>query len=83
MKPDLQPVSANGIPIGEAHHNAKLTDREVELLRRLHEEGIGYRRLSLKFEISRSQVRRIVCFEKRATAPAGWRIAPMLRIVEG
>ena len=80
MKPVLQPVSAAGIPIGEAHHNAKLSDREVELVRKLHEQGFGYRRLAAKFEVSRTMIKMIVTFEKRATAAAGWRLAPTLRL---
>lgn len=82
MKPEMQPVSAAGKPLGEAHGRAKITDREVELIRELHERGLGYRKLAFKFEISRSHVRRIVFFEGRATTPAGWRVAPMLKIRE-
>lgn len=51
---------------GETHPAAKLSDHEVELIRRLHEvDGWGYRRLVAKFEISKTQVRRICHYQQR------------------
>ena len=52
---------------GERHHRARLTNDEVAMLRRLHGEGWGYRRLARKFEVSRTQVRRIVLGIERAS----------------
>jgi len=43
--------------VGDSHHNAKLSDDEVELLLALHDEGWGYRRLAAKFEIAKTTVR--------------------------
>ena len=53
-------VNENGRRIGQDHHNAKLTDHDVELLLQMHESGTGYRRLAATFEVSRSMVRYIV-----------------------
>ena len=51
---------------GETHQNADLTDWEVELMRRMHEdEGIGYRRLSKLFETPRSTVQRLCTSRNR------------------
>lgn len=59
-----------GLRVGESHHNAKLTDREVDQIRELYESGIGYRRLATMFEVSKSSIRLIVKCERRATPPA-------------
>lgn len=50
---------------GENHHRAKLTDREVDQLRVLARAGMGYRKLAKMFDMSRSQVRRIVLKRQR------------------
>lgn len=51
---------------GQEHHNAKLTDREVELIREIHERGeMGYARLAAKFEVSKSAIQHIVTGRRR------------------
>ena len=50
---------------GENHPNAKLTDREVESMRQLHECGFGYRRLAVIFVVSKTAVRKIVHYQMR------------------
>jgi hypothetical protein len=57
-------VNERGLRIGEDHHNAKLTDAEVELLLVLRREGWGYRRLAAKFEVARNLVV-LICKGKR------------------
>jgi hypothetical protein len=57
--------------IGQDHHNAKLTNHEVELLLVMHEDGWGYRRLSATFEVSKSLVRNIVKGKSRNQTPTG------------
>ena len=52
--------------VGDTHHNAKLSDDEVELLLSLHGEGWGYRRLAAKFEISKRTVRGYCSGKRRA-----------------
>lgn len=52
-------VNECGYRIGEDHHNAKLTNHEIDLLLELREDGWSYRRLADKFEIGKSTVRDI------------------------
>lgn len=59
-------VNDRGAVVGQDHWRAKLTDHEVELMRQMHEQGWGYRRLAVKFDVSRSHVRSIVQFRCRA-----------------
>jgi len=66
-------VNDLGRRVGESHHNAKLTDCDVELMLALHGEGWGYRRLAAKFECSRSLVRYIIKGRWRAQVATGWR----------
>ncbi|MDR3004427.1 MAG: hypothetical protein LBV14_09350 [Acidovorax sp.] len=70
---DCKYVAINelGRRIGEGHHNAILTDAEVELLRDLREiDGMSYSVLAEKFEISKWAVGRICRYERRAQTPA-------------
>lgn len=51
---------------GEDHHRATLTDREVELMRKMHEEGdMTLFDLAAAFGISRSHCHDIVTYRKR------------------
>lgn len=51
---------------GENHPRAKICDKDVELLRVLHEQhGLGYKPLAAKFEISVRQVRDICHYRRR------------------
>lgn len=66
-------INASGLRVGEDHHNAKLTDAEVDRLLALHDEGFGYKRLARMFEISRSEVRNICLGRRRCQTVAGHR----------
>lgn len=67
-------VGEKGVPIGENHPGAKLSDAEVDHMRELHEEGlVGYRTLAKFFRTTRDTVRQICTFRRRATTPVGWR----------
>ncbi len=50
---------------GENHPRAKLTDAEVETIRSLHDQGMSYRELAKKFEISKSTAESICLFRRR------------------
>lgn len=63
-------VNDAGLRIGEDHPNAKLTDAEVERIRSLHEQGMGYETLAEKFEVSKWAIGRICRYERRAQTPA-------------
>lgn len=67
------PVSARGQRIGQYHQCAKLTDREVELLLQMRESGLGWRKLSAKFGISCTAVKKICTGITRSQTPTGWR----------
>lgn len=53
-------MSDNNLRRGDDHPKAKLTNREVELMRQLHEEdSLGYKKLSKIFETHVDTVRDI------------------------
>lgn len=67
-------VNERGWRIGQTHHRAKATDAEIDLIRELHEEhGWGYRKLSMKFKLSKRTIRDICSYRKRAQFIVGWR----------
>lgn len=66
-------VNEKGNRIGEDHQRAKLTDREVELIRQLLADGLGYRQVAKKFEVSRELVRDIAKGRRRSQTPVAWR----------
>lgn len=66
-------VNAKGRRVGDSHHNARLTDAEVDQLLTLHDEGWGYRKLAAMFEVSKSLVRNICKGRARCQVPTHWR----------
>lgn len=54
-----------GLRRGELHPKAVLTDHEVELVRQLHEQGVGYKTLVKKFEVSKRSIRDICSYKTR------------------
>jgi hypothetical protein len=62
-----------GRRIGQDHPRAKLTDGDVELTLRLHEEGWGYGRIASKLGASKSHVRHIVKGHRRCQTPARYK----------
>lgn len=72
----LVAVNDQGRVIGEDHPNAKLTDREVELMRTMHEQGCGLSELARAFEVRKWTVHRIVTYRTRAQTVAGHRKRP-------
>lgn len=71
----MQLVAVNeiGRRVGDSHHNAKLTNHEVEMLIGMHGDGLGYRRLSIMFEVSKSLVRNIIKGRARCQYVHEWR----------
>lgn len=59
-----------GLRVGESHHNAELSNHEVEEIRKLHESGMSYPRIADKFEISKSSVGKYCRYERRGQTPA-------------
>lgn len=50
----------NGYRIGDSHHNAKLTDHEIELARQLKAEGMKVSEVARKFGISKGYASKIL-----------------------
>jgi hypothetical protein len=69
----LVAVNGKGLRVGEDHQNAKLTNCEVEMIRELHREGLSYRTLAMKFEVSKWAIARICRYERRAETPHTWK----------
>lgn len=61
-------VNERGLRVGDSHHNARLTNAEVDLLLELRDEGWSYRKLAEKFEISKSAARYICKGKNRCQA---------------
>lgn len=63
--------SKRGNLVGQHHPRARLTDHDVDLIRALHEgeDGLGYRVIARKFEVSVRTVRDICHYQRRATTP--------------
>lgn len=55
-----------GYKSGENHPKAKLLDREVETIRRLHENGVSNSIISACYGVSLQTVKSIVSFRRRA-----------------
>ncbi len=71
-------INERGLRVGEDHQRAVLSDRDVELMRHLHEaDGWGYRRLAKKFECSKTTARKICKYQMRAQSVAGHRAVPL------
>jgi transcriptional regulator len=66
-------VNEKGVRVGEDHQRATLTDHDVELMRQLREEGLGYKRLAKMFDTSVRNVRDIVNYKRRVTVPTAWK----------
>lgn len=66
-------VNEKGLRVGQYHQRAKVTDAAVEMIRRLHEDGLSYRVIAEKFEIAKSTVQDICTYRRRATPVAKWR----------
>lgn len=62
-------VNERGLRVGQDHQRAKLSDAAVEMIRRLHEDGLSYRVIAEKFEISKTLVC-YICLYQRRVSPA-------------
>lgn len=66
-------VNERGLRIGEDHQHATHTDAEIELARQLHTDGMSYKQLAEKFEVSKSTIAGWVKFRRRGQHPTDWR----------
>lgn len=70
----LVPVNDAGRRIGEDHPRAVLSDREVDLVHELHEDGMGISELARKMEVSKGCIWKILHGYRRGQVPARWRV---------
>lgn len=68
------PLNEYGRRIGEKHHNARISDATVDLIRELHEDqGQSYRLISETLQIAFTTVRKICAYQRRAQTPVRWK----------
>jgi plasmid maintenance system antidote protein VapI len=67
-------INAAGLRVGEDHQNAKLTDREVDRMRDLHEAGSTITELARMFEVCKGTVHDIVTYRRRAQVAVSVRV---------
>lgn len=53
------------------HWRQTLTDHDVELIRALHDEGLGVQEIAIKFEVTKATISKIVNFTSRVRS---WRV---------
>lgn len=66
-------VNERGLRLGEDHQNARLTNCEVDAIRDLYDQGLSYRTLAEKFDVSKSTIAMIVRCERRAGIVKQWK----------
>lgn len=69
MARDLVAVNEQGRLIGESHPRSKLSNKDVDLIRELADDGMSYQRIAEKFDCARSTVQAIVECRIRASIP--------------
>lgn len=67
-------VNDRGHVVGEDHHRAKLSDHDCWLICELKCEGLSYRQIAAKFEVSRETIADIVKGRRRAQTATGHRV---------
>ena len=73
-RPKLLPRDENGRIIGEAHHRARLTNHEVDLIRELREEHrMTYAQLAAMYSVPKSTIQMICSYKRRASTATQWR----------
>ena len=50
---------------GQSHPRSLFTDHEVDLIRHLHEQGMGYQEIAEKFDTTRQCIYRICTYRTR------------------
>lgn len=75
VKPHLYvALDERGFRIGETHHNATVTDAQVERIRDLYEyENWNVAQISEHLGISKNTIIKIVRYERRISTPHRWR----------
>lgn len=66
----LLPVNEGGRRIGETHHRARLSDGAVDQILALHDGGMSYGKIAVKFDCAKSTVRDVCTGRIRAQLSA-------------
>lgn len=67
-------LNESGRRVGESHQHSKLSDKQVDEIRNLHDSGTwGYRRLARLFKTTRATIQHIVTCRRRAQTVMQWR----------
>jgi ribosome-binding protein aMBF1 (putative translation factor) len=67
-------INESGYRLGETHHNARLTNEQVDRIRDLHEEhGLTYTQLAKMYQVSKSMIAGICQYRRRAQTPFGFK----------
>jgi DNA-directed RNA polymerase specialized sigma24 family protein len=69
-------TNGRGRVIGAAHHHARLSNHDVELILELREQGLSYRQIADKFQVARSTVSDICSGRRRGQTVEGHKRAP-------
>lgn len=72
-----------GRVIGQGHHAAKMSDRDVEQAFALREQGHSLSAIAERFGVGKAAIWKIVHAHRRAQLPAGWRVAGQRRSGRG
>lgn len=68
-------VNERGLRIGEDHQNARFTNRDVDLVREIHEDhGFSYGYIADWFAMSKAQIAKICQYNRRAQTPDAWKV---------
>lgn len=73
MSRELVAVNEYNRRIGEDHHNAKLTNHEVDLARQLHDDGMTYAQIAELLGVTKRCIGAICRCERRSQYPVNWR----------
>lgn len=66
-------VNQFGLRVGEFHHLAKTTDREVDWIRGFHEAGVSYSVIEEVTGLPKSTIAGICQYRRRAQTPESYR----------
>ena len=66
-------LNERGKRVGETHHRAVLSDRDVDMIRELYENGLSYSVIAEKFDISKSHARDVIKCRRRWQMACTWK----------
>lgn len=69
-------VNERGRPVGDAHHFARMTDAEVDLVHELLDAGLSYSAIAAKMDVSKSCVAHIAKGRRRCQTAVDIRVVP-------